>query len=587
MKNLFQDPDKRNILIVTLLALVTRLIILPWSQTVHADAVSRVFIAVDWMANPHYITDGYWGPLHHYLNAFFMWIFPGRVIGPKMLNIILASATILPLYRFTLNVFGNRKGALFVALIYAFCPIIMRNSFQALAGVSYAFFVVLSMYFLSEGLKREGKLTFAALGGLAITCAAATRYEAWVVIAAFTLVLLLFRQWKYMIVFWLFAMIFPGSWMIGNQVEFGDFLYSVNQNDVWNIQQEGINDNVTVIERIKRVIFFPMSFLFNISPITVVLLLVGLIVAAVRKSFTKTQLIWLVPFLIMAGIFQQKAWAGTLMTQHRFVITWIILLLPFTALVFTQEKRLQLKTWLMTIAVVTLAPLSFFWAKIPYTVVLGENNFGKAVDELALASFREFEAIPLLQDENTEMLLAVINSNSKLDEGLLLDFFGWDKTYYLGLRAKNRAFTAAGAKHGENEYDLLNRYLAERPEGLVLFSQFGKLHGDATFRDSLVEINNIEHPLIIKELTTGPGVKLLRYKVVSADYAQNIKNQIPEPTGGLFSTERDIAFFEVLIKNDDSWFRGVKRGAFWKGQSLDSALRENAEYMVWIENQDN
>lgn len=559
---------------------------MPWSQTVHADAVSRVFIAIDWMADPHYITDGYWGPLHHYLNALFMWIFPGRVVGPKMLNIILASLTILPLYRFTLNVFNSRNGALFVALTYALCPIILRNSFQALAGVSYGFFVILSMYFLSEGLKRDSKWTYAALGGLAITCAAATRYEAWVVIAAFTLVLLLFRQWKFMIVFWLFAMLFPGTWMIGNQLKFGDFLYSVNQNDVWNIQLEGINDNVTVIERIKRVIFFPLSFMFNISPITTILLLIALVTAAIRKTLTRKQLIWLAPFAIMAGIFLQKAWAGTLMTQHRFVITWIVLLLPFTALIFVGEKRLKLKTWLMVVAVATLAPLSFFWAKVPYTKMLGENNFGRAVDELALASFREFEAIPLLLDDNTEKVLAVINTNLEDGDGLLLDFFGWDNTYYIGLRANTgeRVFTAAGAKHAENEYGLFNRYLNDHPKGVVVFSQFGKLYADATIRDSLVEFKNIEHPILIQKLGTVPGVKLFSYKVTTPEQAEAIKAQIPEPQP-LFSEERDVAFFEVVIKNDVSWYRKIQRTAFWKGQPVDSILKENAEYMVWMESQ--
>jgi hypothetical protein len=49
--------------------------------------------------------------------------------------------------------------------------------------------------------------------------------------------------------------------MIGNQLEFGDFLYSGNQNDVWNIQMEGINDKVDSVKLIERVVFFPMSLL--------------------------------------------------------------------------------------------------------------------------------------------------------------------------------------------------------------------------------------------------------------------------------------------------------------------------------------
>lgn len=582
LKDLFQDTDKRNIFFIVIAALVVRLIVLPWSQTVHADAVSRVFIAVDWMKNPHYITDGYWGPLHHYLNALFMWIFPGRVIGPKMLNIILASLTAIPLYRFTLNVFNNRQGAVFVSLLYVFCPIIFRNSFQALAGVSYAFFIVLSMYLISEGLKREGKLTYAALAGLAITCAAATRYEAWVIIAAFTLVILLFKQWKFTAVFWVFAMLFPGSWMIGNQLEFGDFLYSVNQNDVWNIQLEGINDNVTVVERIKRVIFFPLSFMLNISPITLVLLVIALVTAAVKKTLTKAQLIWLVPFLIMAAIFFQKGWAGTLMLQNRFIITWIVLLLPFVALVFEGEKYLKWKTTLLIVALATTIPLSFFWEKVPFTKILGENNFGKALDELALGTFREFEAVPLLKDRDTEQLMEAINAYSVEGEGLVLDFFGWDRTYYVSLRAMNRAFLASGAKHGENEYHLLAQHLADHPKGLIVLNRVGKLYAETTFRDSLLEFANVPHPLVVNEVRSIRGVKLFTYHSATQQYADSIKAQITEPTL-IFSNDKDVAFFETLIRNDAGWYRNVERTSFWKGEPLDSTLRDNAEYMVWVE----
>ena len=584
MRTYFQNTDNRNILLIVLLALITRLIVLPWSQTVHADAVSRVFIAADWLKNPHYITEGYWGPLHHYLNALFMTLFPGNIVGPKMLNILLASLTVIPLYRFTMNIFNSRRGAVFVVLLYVLCPLIFRNSFQALSGISYAFFIVLAMYLISEGIKREGKLIYAVFAGLAITCAAATRYEAWVVIATFTLVTLLFKEWKFTFVFWLFAMLFPGTWMIGNQLEFGDFLYSVNQNDVWNIQLEGINDNITSIERIKRVVFFPLSFALNVSPITTLLLLFAVIGAAIKMRFTKKQLIWLVPFAIMFVLFLQKGWAGTLMLQNRFTITWIILLLPFVALVFQNEKYTKLKTSLLVLALVTTIPLSFFWEKVPYTKILGENNLGWALDDIALNTFREFEAVPLLKDKDTEKIVEVINVNSELGDGLVLDFIGWDRTYYTALRAMNRCFITSGSKHGENDYELLTKYIANHRSGLILLSRIGKLNTDATFRGSLLELKDVSYPLIVNEVIEINGVKLFSYEVTSNQYADSVKKQIIEPTP-IFPTERDINFFKLSIKNDTYWYRSIQRSAFWKGNSLDEELTENAKYMVEIENE--
>ncbi len=565
---------------IFLAALLTRLAILPWSQMVHADAVTRVFLALNWLEHPHYITDGYWGPMHHYLNALFLSIFPGRDFGPKMLNVLLASLTVIPMYRFTLNVFDNRRGAVFVALLYVFSPIVMRNSFQALAGVSYAFFVASSMYFISEGIKKNVRLSYAALAGIAITFAAATRYEAWVIIAAFTLVLSILKQWKFTVVFWLCAMIFPATWMIGNQLKFGDFLYSVNQNDVWNIQLEGINDNVDAIERIKRVLFFPMSFMFNISPITLALLLWGLFVALKKRAMEKTQWVWLIPFGVMFVVFMQKAWAGTLMLQHRFILTWIVLGLPFLTMTFKDEKKKKLKTKLMVVAIATAIPLSFCWWLFPYEIALRWTNLGKAVDQMAVGTFQEFEAIPLLRDKPTEILLETINGHSVEGNGLVLDFFGWDRTYYTTLHVKNRVYITEGAKHGRTKHDDLDEYLDRHPKGLIVFNRVGRLYGEATFYDSLVQIKSINHALIVKEVYAPYNwLKLFEYEAVNQWELDSMKAHIGEQTF-VFPSEEDREYYKVLMQNDAAWYRSVKRMAIWKRQTIEESLDINADYVI-------
>ena len=584
MNKFFQKPDNRNVLAIVLLSFIVRLFILPWSQTVHADAVSRVFLALDWLSNPHYITDGYWGPLHHYLNAFFLWLFPGWIIGPKVLNIILASLTVVPLYGFTMSLFNNRRGAVFVALIYVFCPIVMRISFQSLAGVSYAFFIVTSMYFLAQGLKKNGNLTFAALAGFAITLAAATRYEAWVIIATFTLVAVLFKQWKFTTVFWLFAMIFPGTWMIGNQLEFGDFLYSVNQNDVWNIQKEGINDNVDAVLLMQRKIFFPLSFMQNVSPITTLLILFGLGWAIFKRKITRPQLIWLIPFLVMAAIFMQKSYAGTLMMQNRFTLTWIVLLLPYTALAFVYPNYAKLKNVLMIIAVTTLMPLSFFWGLPKYQEWFGDGNLAKAMENLALSSAREVESIPLLRNADTEYLVTAINANAQEKSGLILDFIGWDQTYYTALRAPVRSYITDGAKHGEVDYELLNKYLNRNPNGLMVLGRFGRLNQSVENYGSIVGWKPINKWLNVQPVLETKGEKLFTYQVLDSSDSSlaAIEHSVSQP---LFSQERDAAFFEQLIRSDLSWFNKIKRSSFWDGEPIDSTLAKNARYMVWLETQ--
>lgn len=233
-------------------------------------------------------------------------------------------------------------------------------------------------------------------------------------------------------------------------------------------------------------------------------------------------------------------------------------------------------------AVVSGIPLSFFWNKINYAKILGENNFGKAVDELALGTFREFEAIPLIKDPFTENMLTFVNTHLEPGDGLLIDFFGWDKTYYIALRASNRSLIVSGAKHGDVETGLLENYLNNHSTGFIIFSRLGKLHETALFYDSLLEFKNVKTPLVINEVFAVRGKKIFSYRTVLPEYAEKIKQQNGQLTT-IFSTERDIEFFEETIISDASWYAGIQRTAFWKREPLDSVLRKNAEYMIFTE----
>lgn len=570
--------------LIAFLALVVRLLVLPSSQTIHADAVSRVFSALDWLADPHYITHGYWGPLHQYLTAFAVWIYPDQVVAPKLLNILLASLSVFPLYGFTKNVFGSRTGAIYASLVFVFSPIIMHTSFQALSDVSYAFFILSSMYFLSQGLKENGNLMYAILAGVAITLAAATRYESWVIIAAFTLVGLLHKQWKFPAVFCGVAVLFPVSWMIGNHLEYGDFLYSNTLNTVGNIEKQGVNDNVDAVLRIRRLVFLPYSFMVNVSPIVAVLILLGLVSAAIRKSLTKTQFIWLVPFLILASVFLYKTYTGTLMMQHRFVITWILLLLPFLALVFNSNAYPKLKHALLLLAIVSLIPMSYQWGWINHRSVFGKGNLSEALNRMGAENSHEFEAVPFLYSEETDLLVASVNLNSKPNEGLVLDFFGWERTYYAALRIKTRGIIMDGMHHSALSLESLDQYLSAYPSGLMVLGQKGKLLEEFVHQDSLFLIKSLGKPLSLTEVYSIQGVKLLRYRVTDNFDSDRFADSQPA-MNRLYGSEKDVSFYEVVIKSDLNWYRRLQREGYWKGEPMDTTLAKNARYMVKMDSQ--
>jgi hypothetical protein len=580
---ILQPPFRRDVMYIVLAALVLRLVALPWAQTVHADAVSRIHIAYEWMLDPHYITDGDWGPLHHYLNALFMLIFPGKVLGPNVLNILCGSLTAIPLYGIALNLFNSRPGAIFAALLYVFSPIVIWTGLQPLSEVPFAFFLAFAMFFLSEGVNDGKGMRNAVLGGLFMTLAAAIRYEAWVLIAVFTLILLLHRSWRQTIVFWACAMLFPASWMLGNLVEHGDALYSISRNDSWYLMMEGVNDEISTEDRIKRLVFFPWSLMLNISPIVLVLLLVALGRDTVRRSMDRSRWLWLLPFAVMVLVFQQKAWTGSLSLHHRFVITWLVLLLPFVPLVFIGRSRPVLHLSLMSLAAITLIPLAFFWNLVDHTRAFGDNAFGRAMDQLVLAHYREMQVIPRIPGDETEQLLSSINAWGRPGEGLVLDFHGWDRSYYIALHALPHTMIIGGAKHQEFKAEELREFLEEHLHGQLVFSRTGMLNAHALRQGDILGFEGVDMALAISEVEEFRGLRRMNYNVLPP--GQEVTFAMDEGAR-IFPESPDAEFFDARIRSDEAWFSMVRRKAFWKGMPLENEIRNNVDYMLSLENVD-
>lgn len=578
MRTILQDVDNRIVGLIILASLTIRFCLLPFSETVHADAVTRTFLAADWLANPHYMTHGYWGPLQLYLNALSLAVSQGAVIGPIVLNICLASLSVVPIYLFTLRLFDQRRGAVFASLLFIFCPVVMRNSFMALAEVMFAFFILCSMYFLAESIKEQGKLRFAAYAGISMTLAAATRYEAWVILAAFTLVAFLHKEWKVTFVFWVFAMLFPASWMIGNHLEYGDFLYSIHQNDVWNLQMEGLNDAVDPVKLMERLIFFPHAFIINLTPLVFLLSVAGLVWAVWKRRLERTQLIWLLPFLIMVVVFVQKAHEGTFMLQQRFVITWVLLFLPFTALIFVHSNYRKFKLILMSAIVALQIPFSFCWGLMRPIKLFGTSNFGLAIENVTLNEATEMEAIPRLRHPETLNLIRAINKDLTPSDGLIFDSFGWKRTYYAALMSGTRGYISNCSKHGKMDLQKLKDHISEHPNGLIVLSRFGRLVEAASTTGSTIYWHEAGMTLSLTELLDIKEEKLFRYSLIS-------KSDIPPSDRvDMFEPLNESELLELTIRNDKLWMNKIRRNAFWAGVPLDTEVKKTVIYTLGLEN---
>src|ERR1700720_4720517 len=140
------------------------------------------------MRYPYLITHGVWAPLDTYLNAFSLFIWHNRIYSPLVLNCILSAATAIPLYLFVKREW-NEGSALFTASLYLVYCVAFRYGLVALSDVPFIFFIALGMWMLSCARAENGTITQAVLAGVIVTTAGALRYEAWMLIPFFGLLL--------------------------------------------------------------------------------------------------------------------------------------------------------------------------------------------------------------------------------------------------------------------------------------------------------------------------------------------------------------------------------------------------------------
>lgn len=568
----------QEIIVLCLISLLVRLIIMPYAQSTDADATSRVFLARELMDNFRLIMSGHWAPIHHYFNALSLLIIPDNAYGPKVLSILFAVASCIPLYFFTKNEF-NKQGAIFVTLIYTFSPVVFKNSFLAMAEVSYAFFILLSLYFLSNGIRLQQKTKYAIYAGLSITIAGGIRYEAWEVMGLFFIVLVLFKQWKMLIPFGLTALIFPVYWMIGNQIQNNDFLYSFHYGTNWIDNIAGYNDNLTKAEYVKRLLFFPISWGLMLTPFITIILIITFFKKLFTKKISRRILIWLIPFLGVLFTYMYSAYKGTLYTQHRFTITLVLFSVPFFAIYFENEKHLKLKKVISYSLIALMIPLSFYWQKIPFNKL---SKISYTLSYVLENSIKDDEAIPLINDESTEAISSSINYQLTEKKGLVLDFVGWDKTYYIALNSRasyKNIFLIEGTLNGKVYVDVLNNFIKEHPEGLIMIKAYSELDNICHSVGSLMEIENIPVGFYLEKCLDINNIKLFRYYTKSKEWSAKYKseNAIAE---GITKTTKNIEFYENAIRSDLPWLKDVEAKAKTRNLSIDEMISIDAQWMV-------
>ena len=545
--------SNKQIGLIIVIGLIIRIVALPFVHTTNADAVSRIIIAYKWLQNPYFTISDVWLPLHHYLNAFIIWVSGGDLIySLKILQILFAVATAIPLYKFTLNEFKTTEGAFFVSLTYLFIPIVVRNSFQVLSGIPSAFFIAASMYFLSQGKKLDKPIKYGVLAGLSMTIAGGIRYEAWLLIAVFTLVLLLQKQWKMVLFFWVFAMIFPFFWMTGGYIVHGDLFYGSHGAYRWNITMMGGNDNFNWRMLCWRLVYFPITYGILMTPLITIATLYYTIKSVKKREPEMSIIWWLLPFVVLMIAFIYKAVNGTLLLQPRFVILLLITSIPFYALVFMNKDHLKAKKIIAWVIIILILPYSYLGA-------------------------RNIQAFPRIKDKTTLDLLKIIHNEVDKNgtQSLILDFIGWDNTYFIWLRsgvAPDNIFIVNGAKYGKVNASELAKKIEKNKTGIIVKKNESKMDEYFHFlNDTVLEVRKVANYLYLKPIIINSRITLYKYK--SGDKAPLI---FYSDRKLLKVNENAIHQIEERIKANTQQYNSMIHEAEIRGIEIDTLIRISA-----------
>ncbi len=515
----FFNVRKKNIrlYLIVLAGLILRIIAFPFAQSVDADATSRLFFTMKWMESPYLIYNGVWLPFHYYFNAIAIVLFGGHY-GPVLFHIIIASLTAIPIYNFTKREFSE-QGAWISALFYLLCPVVFRNSFHTLSGIPHAFFIASALNHISKSIRTQDHKQ-AIFAGLYITIAAGFRYEGWLLIALFTLIYLLFKDWKNTFYFLIPAMIFPTFWMIGNYIAYNDIFRGLTGAYNWNVIMEGVNDQLTFMHKLKRLVYFPFIWFFLYSPFLVTLVGWNVLQRIKHKKLIRSRIIWSMPFWVLFIIFIFKAYQGTLLLQQRFTISLILLSSPFISIIVEKMELNTLKKAGIAIILTSLIPMSYLWMLIPYDKPFSFSyTLSTGLKDLRSDNQHSMEAIPRLSDQKYALYSKEINQKLTKKSGLILDFISWENTFFLAQNSQlspKQIFIFDGSKHGAIYKENLVKILQKHPNGVILLKCFSKFSNHYELNGDVLTINfSTPLHLKLKLIDEEPGVGIFEYQTIT------------------------------------------------------------------------
>lgn len=333
-----KDPDRALIFILIAVALLPRLLVFPFTDNLYGDAVVRTELAQQLVDDPKLLSSygagaRQFGPLQIYATALPLALGVERQDAGRIPSLVFGVLSVWPLFLLTRRLFG-RKEAIWACLAWAVWGMQIQMSTTAGSEALSTFLLLWAVAFFAQGWE-EGRLLPLALCAAMMNLACATRYDAWLLLPIFALLLLFQGKDRLAgltraVFFGLLACPFPLAWMQGNELMHGDPFYPITVIDQFHrdwVSGEAARLGGPIGYRAHNLFFWPAIALLTLSPVVAILGFVGLR-RTWKESVHDRWLVWVV--LIPVAFFTFR---GAVLMNFaplaRFTVGQLALLLPF------------------------------------------------------------------------------------------------------------------------------------------------------------------------------------------------------------------------------------------------------------------
>ena len=220
---------------------------------------------------PHFI--GLFPPLFPLLLAGSFKLFGVSFLSAGLVNVIFSSLIPLSVYWLAMNLTKSKKIAVLAAVLVGFNSVILGWSTQILTEMSYIFFSLLFLCFLTS---KQKKINY-VLAGVSLGLAFLIRYQTVVILSLTTLTYAIFYLGKQnfkktvwaLVLILIFSSLTVAPWLIRNSVIFGSPFYVAESAESWMSNYQAINPDTvqqTGFTLIKNNIGqIGKNWLFNLS----------------------------------------------------------------------------------------------------------------------------------------------------------------------------------------------------------------------------------------------------------------------------------------------------------------------------------